>query len=120
MYNQSKVLVEGNVFNQDGTSASDTSRIFTYSDLKSSTTPAKLCVKATSSSFPAGTFNGKAVDLQTIASSKFDSSVSGGSSVKGGLVFGCSGSEFTQLTMPTTFKSAAEVTTYVNAQAGSH
>jgi pectate lyase len=115
IYNQSKVVVSGNIFEQDGEYLNDTTRIFTYSDLTRADIPAILCVRADRGGF-VDTFNGKPVTLDDVAMAKFRYQVDAGSAVKGGLVQKCEGLE--EQIMPKEFASAEDVRTYILKESG--
>ncbi|KAH8145100.1 uncharacterized protein LAJ45_10880 [Morchella importuna] len=115
VYNQSSVLVSGNVFRQEGKHAQDTSRVFTYSDLTRADIPARLCVRPDEGGV-GDTFNGASVDLEEVSRGIFEYQVGLGKAVEGGLVWGCDG--FGETEVAGGFASAEEVESYVLAEAG--
>ncbi|KAL7266467.1 hypothetical protein RUND412_010985 [Rhizina undulata] len=115
IYNQSSVLLSGNVFTQDGTFPDDVTRIFSYSDLTRSDIPARLCV-SNDGGF-VSTFNEEEVDLDDVARALLAYDVEEEKAVDGGLVFECgwfSGTGY----LPDVLGSAEEVVRYVEAEAG--
>lgn len=131
IYNMSNVLVSGNYFDQTGSYADDETRIFTFSDLETPETPARLCSPADLSTpelapYPAmGSFaelssqmNGKNINLTSDAIGLFAYMLTkeGNEFVEGGFVQNCDG--FEEQSMPRTFASGDDVFAYVKDNAG--
>lgn len=130
VYNMSNVLVSGNYFDQTGIFADDETRIFTFSDLQTPATPAKLCSPADLSAaelsaYPAldslaqlsSQMNGKEVNLTKAAIELFEHMLTEDEGVvDGGLVQNCDG--FEDQSMPQTFASGDDVFAYVTDNAG--
>ncbi|EOD43225.1 putative pectate lyase protein [Neofusicoccum parvum UCRNP2] len=126
IYNGSTVLVAANAFVQTGSFASDSSRIFSFSDLATPAAPARLCSPADTNSSLAGvfatksTFNGAPIDLDANARTTWDffleSENDGAEFVAGGFVQGCAG--LAAQDVPVAFEDGAEVVAYVGVNAG--
>ncbi|EPS38455.1 hypothetical protein H072_7795 [Dactylellina haptotyla CBS 200.50] len=134
IYNMSNVLVSGNAFQQTGNYPNDTSRIFTFSNLLTPSTPAYFCsppdlttlqllkpdgFRLLNLAFPKSKFNGKKIDLADNVLDLLSYRLSTGSSavVDGGLkIQDCS--RFKTQLMPLIFTDASQVESYVRFSAG--
>lgn len=130
VYNMSNVLVSGNYFDQTGTYANDETRIFSFSDLETPDTPARLCSPADLSAAGLATYpeldtlgqlrsqlNGKDVNLTQDALELFAYHLTQDEGfVEGGFVQDCDG--FTDQSVPQAFASGDEVFAYVTDNAG--
>ncbi|KAI1174091.1 polysaccharide lyase family 1 protein [Nemania sp. FL0916] len=131
IYNLSSVLVSGNIFAQTGSYANDTTRIFTFQNLATPSTPARFCSppdippsssypypQLSSLSHPQSAFNGAAINLTANVVAAFAYHLEAKTdSVPGGLVVqDCEG--FAGQDMPVAFEDADDVLDYVQRNAG--
>lgn len=129
IYNMSTVLVAANAFVQSGSYASDSSRIFSFSDLSTPDSPARLCSPAdfAAADFPAlknfraqSVFNGEAFSIAQNAINTWEYFLEEkndeGEFVEGGFTQGCEDLDGQEV--PVVFEEGTDVAAYVRKNAG--